>query len=120
MDESRQSSNFFKNEKMKAGKFMGIIMLVLGLILIAVFYWVASAWSAVPKLLIAGPALTVTGFAMLLFPGGEYFITDLQNNTKKGKGIWYAAPTLHKVIWVLAMLIGAGLSLALMLSFGFS
>ena len=106
---------------MKAGKNIGIVLLTLGIVLSLFFYFVASSWDAVPKILLSAPALVVAGIIFILFPGGEYYKEDLKNAKGSSglKMLWKKAPLLHKFFWILSLVLGAFASIYFAKMIGF-
>ena len=104
---------------MKAAKFIGIIIFVIGVIVSLIFFFIASGWDSVPKILIMGPALIVGGGAMIVFPGGDFSKEDLNNHPGGAKEMWRRAPGMHKVMWVVATIAGALASVYLSIESGF-
>jgi hypothetical protein len=104
---------------MKAGKFIGIIILVIGIVVTLLFYFVASNWDSVPQILIMGPALIIVGVAMIIFPGGDFSKENLKNNPAGVKEMWKKAPFLHKTMWIVATIVGTIACIYLMIESGF-
>ena len=104
---------------MKAGKFIGIIIFVIGVIVSLIFFFIASGWDSVPEILLMGPALIVLGGAMIIFPGGTFSKEDLNNHPGGAKEMWRRAPGMHKMMWVVATIAGTVASVYLMIESGF-
>lgn len=90
---------------MKAGKVIGISVFVIGLIALGVFYFFFLESNRVPKIFIASPALIIVGLAMIIFPGGDIKVSDLDHSSRLQ--IWGPAPLSHKIAWIISLLIGA-------------
>ncbi|MBL4670245.1 MAG: hypothetical protein JKY30_13410 [Flavobacteriales bacterium] len=91
---------------MKAGKLIGIVLAILGLITFILIITVFNNTLSIPKIIICGPSFLIVGVAMIIFPGGNITVSEINNKTKLGGEIWSGAPTLHKIVWILSLLLG--------------
>lgn len=110
-----------KNNKLKAGRFIGSILFVIGVILtLLLIYWVTSAKS-LPKLLVAGPVFVLLGLGMFLFPGGNVTVQEINaSGSEEGvKRLWKDAPILHRVIWIVFGVIGLIIAYKILVTQGF-
>lgn len=100
---------------MKLGILFGILLIVLGAPLTGLFYEMVHDSGEAFRFLFAGPPLILIGLTMIFFPGGN--ITAMESRKKiKDPGIVFAeAPMAHKIIWVVAGIIGVIISF----SFGY-
>ena len=93
---------------MNAGRFVGIILFVLGVPATIFGYLMLNDDGSIYKIMLAGPVLVLIGLAMLVFPGGDVTIQDINS---KSKSMWGEAPTGHKIVWLLAGAIGIAVAL---------
>jgi hypothetical protein len=93
---------------MNAGRFVGIILFVLGVPATIFGYLMLNDDGSILKIMLAGPALVLIGLAMLVFPGGDVTIQDINSKTKS---LWGEAPMGHKIAWLLAGSIGIAFAL---------
>ncbi len=104
---------------MKAGRLIGIIILILGVIANICLYTIFATSEYIPRVVVSGPALIIVGLAMIIFPGGNVTNQELKNKTKTMGIMWKNAPLLHKLMWIFALILGAVASLFQMISIGF-
>lgn len=102
-----------------AGKTIGIVLTILGLILSIILIIVLPDANSLAKILIAGPALVTIGIAMIIFPGGNITTAELNAQTKPSSVIWSDAPLLHKIVWIVAGALGIAIAFYLLISQGF-
>ncbi|MFP2994259.1 hypothetical protein ABN763_00020 [Spongiivirga sp. MCCC 1A20706] len=112
-------SNSKKDQK--AGRIIGIVLLVLGMILTTVLVYIISTAQSVPRILIAGPSIGFLGLAMSIFPGGNLSYKEINKaGSKKGvRLLWSVAPNAHKTIWIVSGIIGLITSFKILLDQGF-
>jgi len=101
----------------KAGSIIGFILLVLGFILTTFLIFLLDSANSLPKILVAGPCFISVGIAMLTFPGGSLTLEDMKN--REAKLLWSKAPLIHRIVWVISVLIGLIISFKIMQDAGF-
>lgn len=92
---------------MKAGIFIGLVTLSLGIITFSFATYITLDIRLIKRVVFAGPALIVVGFTMLVFPGGDISINEIRNK----RSFWRKAPLLDRTMWLIAIVIGSGLSI---------
>ncbi len=109
-----------KNEY-KAGRVIGIVLLVFGSILSGVLVYIITRVQSLPRILIAGPSILGLGLAMFIFPGGNITYKEMNNaGSKQGiRLLWSTTPVLHKLIWILGGIIGLAISFKILFDVGF-
>ena len=86
-------------ENKPTGTAVGLGLIALGLLGTGYLYYVVTSdvESYYPKLMVAGPTLLLAGIAMMLLPG----------TAEKEPRIWWrTTPLLHRVLWILAGIVG--------------
>lgn len=109
--------SYFINKNQKAGKSIGLILIVLGCILTIILISLVVSASSLPKILIAGPCFFSIGIGMLTFPGGNLTLEKMK--TRGAKSLWVEAPITHKIAWVIFGITGLGISFKIMKEAGF-
>ncbi|MEM6955297.1 MAG: hypothetical protein AAF645_06395 [Myxococcota bacterium] len=98
-----------------AGRFVGIIVTVLGAIFWGIGASMLSSIGYTLKLFVAGPALCFWGLSLLVFPGKPMPFRDLNTLPANERKRWATeAPALHKAAWVVAGLVGLVLSIRML------
>lgn len=95
---------------MLVGRAVGIGLLIIGIIGVTCSFTIVEAFGAIPRILASGSAFLCIGLAMVIFPGGNITTSELQLKSKPQKVMWTWAPTLHKVMWIVAGIIGISLT----------
>jgi len=101
----------------KAGRIIGIVLIVLGSVLTGVLLYIISTAQSLPRILVAGPAILGLGIGMFIFPGSNFSYKELNAlGSKKGvRHLWSDAPSSHKLVWVIASAIGIAISFKIMI-----
>lgn len=91
---------------MKLGRLFGIVAIICGGIFTYMGYGMMQTTGSVFKFLVAAPVFVLIGVAMLFFPGGDITTAESRNKTKDPK-VWMSeAPKSHKIVWLIAGVIG--------------
>lgn len=96
---------------MLIGRFFGILAILLGGIFSYLGYGMMTETGSVFKFLLAAPVFLFIGIALLFFPGGNVTAKQSRNKEKHPKAWIDEAPKHHKIIWVLAGIIGSIISI---------
>ncbi|NER15854.1 hypothetical protein [Spongiivirga citrea] len=105
----------------KAGRVIGIVLLVIGGALTGILIVLVTTAQSLPKLLVAGPSLVGLGIGMFFFPGTNCTYKEMNRlGSKKGLHLlWSDAPILHRIIWIIGGIIGLAVSFKIMIAEGF-
>ena len=92
---------------LSAGRFVGALLIVLGGILWGINIGLLSSSGYTFKILLAGPALALWGVSLLIFPGKHVPFAAWKDLPQNERNRWMReAPTLHKIVWVVAGILG--------------
>jgi len=94
------------------GRVMGITLSVLGIILSVIGYSMLSGPGFTIRLFIAGPAMLLSGLAMLVLPGGTLTLEETKQAGFDPKSFFRNAPIVHKIVWGVAGLVGVFFALS--------
>lgn len=91
---------------MRYGRFLGLVMLGMGVVMGAIALWSLGSMGATLKVMLAGPALAMIGAAMLVFPGENISFAESQQAGFNPKTFMRTAPLHHRIAWTVAGIIG--------------
>ncbi len=102
-------------QKKPLGIQMGIACLLFGMVFGIADLIIYERGKVYPAILVLTPILILSGIIFLLMPGNEP-PPEIPKNIRV-KTWWKISPTINKVIWASAMLIGLAIGIWLMISF---
>ncbi len=88
------------------GRFVGIILTILGVILSGIGYAMLMSRGSTLQFFVAGPSLCLVGIAMLIMPGGPLTLVESKHKGFNAKAWMRDAPMLHKIVWGIALIVG--------------
>ena len=88
------------------GRFVGIILAILGVVLSVIGYMMLAGAGFTIRLFVAGPAMVFIGLAMVCLPGQKMTVAESQQSGFDPKAFIKAAPMLHKIVWAVSGLVG--------------
>ncbi|MDO3425925.1 MULTISPECIES: hypothetical protein [Chryseobacterium] len=98
---------------MKLGRLFGILAILGGGYVTYMGYEMMQTTGSVFKFVIAAPVFVLIGIAMLFFPGGDITTAESRNKTKDPKAWINEAPKSHKIVWLVAGVVGFIISINL-------
>lgn len=117
----KKSDNYNFKNSIKAGRLMGVILVVVGGVLTGVLEYLVASAQYLPRILIAGPAILGLGVGMYIFPGSNFTYKEFNKlgGKKAVQFLWSEAPNFHKIAWVISSLLGIVISFKIMIDQGF-
>lgn len=100
---------------MNLGRLFGLIFFILGIILAAIGYAMFLETNSVIKLCFAAPTLILLGISLLIFPGYYVPVKEHRNKAKQLE-VFFKAPVLHKIVWIMSFIIGIAGTLVLIIN----
>lgn len=103
---------------MRAGRAIGMVLVILGSILTGILVYIVSTAQSLPRLLVAGSAILGLGIGMFMFPGGDLSYKEMNaKGSKDGlRHLWLKAPILHRAAWIITCVVGIIISFKIMIS----
>jgi len=90
--------------KNKVGIKLGISLIVLGIMFGFINHWLLTSGDFTIKLFLAFPIFITWGISFIFFPGAEM---DKLRTKEDNRVFWQNSPKLHKIMWGIALAIGA-------------
>src|SRR3954467_6668339 len=89
---------------MKYGRTAGVFFVIVGMII----SWLNMKSGNppgfhYPRFVFAGPAATIAGMFLIVFPGGTVSKEAIENGFYLQ--IWKAAPPLHRIMWIVGFIV---------------
>ena len=91
---------------MKIGTLFGILFIIIGGFLSAIGYTMYADAGFAPAILLYAPIIFTLGLGMVIFPGSNITVKEFSANNMQLKDILSDTKSIHKIVWLIAGLLG--------------